>query len=250
MPEKKQRLDRIVVDKGLAHSRKRSQALIMAGKILVNQQPIEKPGTLVSKNDEILCTGKEFPFVSRGGLKLEAALQAFNLDVNGLVCLDVGASTGGFTDCLLQNGARCIFAVDVGYGQLAWKLRQDPRVVVIERTNIRYMPLETIASPVDLTAIDVSFISLKIVVPAVLKFMKDEANIIALIKPQFEVGKGKVNKGGVVNDPVLHNEVITDLKDFFTEIGLICHTIITSPLRGPKGNKEFFIWLKYSHQTK
>jgi 23S rRNA (cytidine1920-2'-O)/16S rRNA (cytidine1409-2'-O)-methyltransferase len=250
MPEKKQRLDRIVVEKGLARSRKQSQALIMAGKILVNKQPVEKPGALVSKNDEILSTGKGIPYVSRGGLKLEAALQAFDIDVNGWVCLDVGASTGGFTDCLLQNGASCVFTVDVGYGQLAWKLRQDPRVVVIERTNIRYMPFETLTEPIDLTTIDVSFISLKIVVPAVLKFMKDQASVLALIKPQFEVGKGKVSRGGLVHDPLLHNEVIADLKDFFTETGLICNNVIPSPLRGSKGNKEFIIWLKYSHQTK
>ncbi len=248
MAEKKQRLDRVVVDRGLTQSRHRSRALIMAGKVLVNRQPVEKPGTLVSKNDEIILKGQETPYVSRGGLKLETALNAFKLNVHGLICLDVGASTGGFTDCLLQRGAACVFAVDVGYGQIAWKIRQDPRVTVIERMNIRYMPYETIGIPVDLITVDVSFISLKLVVPAVLKFIKEEASIIALIKPQFEVGKEKVGKGGVVRNPSLHNGVIADLTDFFSNIGLIRRSLIPSPILGPKGNKEFVMHLKYKNK--
>jgi len=244
MTEKKQRLDRLVAELGLAQSRQRSRALIMAGRILVNSQPVEKPGTLVLKSDEIILRGDEPVYVSRGGIKLETGLDAFKLKVTGLLCLDVGASTGGFTDCLLQHGARRVFAVDVGYGQLAWKIRQDPRVSVIERMNIRYMPKDAIAEPVDLATIDVSFISLRIVVPAVLKFMKNEAAVIALIKPQFEVGKNNVGKGGVVRNPDLHNRVIADLTDFFSKIGLACRSLVCSPILGPKGNKEFLIHLK------
>lgn len=241
--KKKIRLDLIMVEQGLAQSRQRAQALIMAGKVLVNNQIIDKPGVLVSRDDDIDFKGADIPYVSRGGLKLEKALQAFKIDISGFVCLDAGASTGGFTDCLLQHGARRVFAVDVGYGQLAWKLRQDPRVIVIERTNIRHMPAETISQPVDLVTIDVSFISLKIVVPAVTKFMKQDAAILALIKPQFEVGKGKLGKGGVVRDPALHAEVQKDLLNFFSKQGLLSREIIPSPIFGPKGNKEFFIHL-------
>ena len=240
------RLDLIVVERGLAKSRQRARALIMAGKVLVNNHLTDKPGTLVSTDASVVLKGEDIPYVSRGGLKLEAALQTFDVMADGLVCLDVGASTGGFTDCLLQHGASRVFAVDVGYGQLAWKLRQDSRVVVIERTNIRYMPLETLSLSVDIVTIDVSFISLKIVVPAILKFMKKEGQILALIKPQFEVGKGKVGKGGVVRDSGLHDEVICSLRDFFAGIGLFCESVIPSPILGPKGNKEFIISMKYS----
>ncbi len=230
-----------MVEKGLTQSRERAKSLIMAGRVLVNHQPSDKPGMPVSETDEILLKGEDIPYVSRGGLKLEAALQAFDINVQGLICLDAGASTGGFTDCLLQHGASRVFAVDVGYGQLAWKLRQDPRVSAIERTNIRYISADVIPVPVDLVVIDVSFISLRIVVPAVLKFMKKGARILALIKPQFEVGKGKVGKGGVVRDAALHDEVIRSLKDFFSETGLLCESLIPSPILGPKGNKEFII---------
>mgnify|MGYP000606219868 CR=1 FL=1 len=184
------------------------------------------------------------PYVSRGGLKLEAALQHFGLDVTSATCLDVGASTGGFTDCLLQHGAKRVYAVDVGYGQLAWKLRQDPRVVVIERTNIRHMTVEVIPEPVDLVTIDVSFISLKIVVPAVTAFMGRDARILALIKPQFEVGRKQVGKGGVVRDATLHKEVIEHLSAFFQAKGLILVGVLPSPILGPKGNREFFILLE------
>jgi 23S rRNA (cytidine1920-2'-O)/16S rRNA (cytidine1409-2'-O)-methyltransferase len=242
--EKKRRLDLILLEKGLAKSRQRAQAQIMAGGVLVNDQPADKPGKLIAPDDRITLRGKDIPFVSRGGLKLEAALNAFQLDVAGRICLDVGASTGGFTDCLLKNGAQRVYAVDVGYGQLAWKLRQDPRVEVIERTNIRKMPTDALPHPVDLATIDVSFISLKIVVPAVIKFINNEAHILALIKPQFEVGKSQVGKGGVVRNPALHNEVIDSLSDFFSNIGLLSESIFPSPLLGPKGNREFFIFLK------
>ncbi len=245
--KRKKRLDLFILEKGLCdpvQSRQRIISIIMAGKVFVNNQPVDKPGTLVSADDEITIKGEDSPYVSRGGLKLEAALQTFKTDVAGLTCLDVGASTGGFTDCLLQHGASRVYAVDVGYGQLAWKLRQDSRVVVIERTNIRHMPAETLPEPVDLVTVDVSFISLRIVIPAIQKFMKKGAGILALIKPQFEVGKGKVGKGGVVRDPTLHDKVVKSLTSFFTETGLLCDSVIPSPILGPKGNKEFIMKLE------
>ena len=245
MPEKKQRLDRLLVEKNITSSRQRARAMIMAGKIFVNNQPVDKAGFLVSADDSIELKASDIPYVSRGGLKLEAALQSLELNTDGCICLDVGASTGGFTDCLLQNGAACVYAVDVGYGQLAWKLRQDHRVVVIERTNIRHMPVDAISGPVDIVTIDVSYISLKIVVPAVIAYMKKDALILALIKPQFEVGKGEVGKGGVVRDTRLHNKVINDLSAFFTEIGFSCEKVLPSPILGPKGNREFFILLQH-----
>ena len=243
--EKKKRLDQILVEIGLVQSRQRAQALIMAGRVLVDDHPIYKPGSRISSAQHIVLREEDIPYVSRGGLKLEGALQALKIDVKGLVCLDVGASTGGFTDCLLQQGAHRVFAVDVGYGQLAWKLRQDSRVQVIERTNIRHMPLEALPCPVDLITIDVSFISLKIVVPAVMKFLKKKACILALIKPQFEVGKGMVGKGGVVRDSFLHDMVVKDLSSFFKKTGFLIESVIPSELRGPKGNREFFISLRY-----
>ncbi len=245
----KTRLDLIIVEKGLAQSRQRGRALIMSGKVLVNNRLVDKPGAVVSQDDEITVKVEDIPYASRGGLKLEKALHAFKIDVENLICLDVGASTGGFTDCLLQHGAACVYAVDVGYGQLAWKLRQNPRVVVIERTNIRHMPAEIIPRPVDLITIDVSFISLKIVVPALIKFMKKEGMIIALIKPQFEVGKGKVGKGGVVRDKKLHDEVIKDLSAFFIKTGFLCESVIPSPILGPKGNSEFMLALKLLYKS-
>jgi len=243
MPKNKQRLDLAVMEAGLAESRQRAKAMIMEGKILVNDRRVDKPGTLIFKNDRLFLKDNDIPYVSRGGLKLEAALESFDINVQGFSCLDVGASTGGFTDCLLQKGAKIVNAVDVGYGQLAWKLRQDSRVIVIERTNIRYMPFNALPCPVDFITVDVSFISLKIVVPAVMKFMKRAATIVALIKPQFEVGKGKVGKGGVVRNPDLHNEVISQLTDFFIDKGFLCKPVIPSPILGPKGNREFFIHL-------
>lgn len=223
--------------------------MIMAGKVLVNNRPVDKAGFLAGQDDGIELKGKDIPYVSRGGLKLEGALQSLELNPAGLVCLDVGASTGGFSDCLLQNGAARVYAVDVGYGQLAWKLRQDPRVEVIERTNIRHLPADAIAEPVDLATIDVSFISLKIVVPVVAAFLKNGARILALIKPQFEVGKNQVGKGGVVRDANLHTHVIQSLSAFFIEFGLISETVVPSPILGPKGNREFFILLQHRPES-
>ena len=243
MSRKKHRLDLTLVAKGLAKSRQRSQAMIMAGKVLVNDRPVDKPGFNVSPDDRIELRGPDISYASRGGLKLEAALHEFELDVTDLICIDVGASTGGFTDCLLQHGAKRVYAVDVGYGQLAWKLRQDPRVIVIERTNVRHLAADTIPAPVDLVTIDVAFISLKIVVPAIIQFLKPAASILALIKPQFEVGKNQVGKGGVVREPELHQQVIHDLSAFFRTINLTPQSVFPSPLLGPKGNREFFVFL-------
>jgi len=245
MPEKKKRLDIKLVECGIVQSRERAKRLIMAGKVTVNDRMQDKSGILVSESDVIALKGTDIPFVSRGGIKLESALTSFNIDISGSVCLDVGASTGGFTDCLLKHGAKQVYAVDVGYGQMAWNLRKDPRVVIIERTNIRYLPYEAVSNSVDLVTIDVSFISLKIVVPAVLKFMKATGSIIALIKPQFEVGKGKVGKGGVVREAPVHDAVINNLSAFFIETGLKIEGVITSPVTGPKGNKEFLIYMKF-----
>ena len=244
MSSEKKRLDVLLVDRALAPNRTRAQALIMAGKVLVDQTLCDKPGSKFQENVDIVVKETDFPFVSRGALKLEAALNHTGFPVGELVCMDVGASTGGFTDCLLQRGAQKVYAVDVGYGQFAWKLRKDERVVVIERTNIRHMEEERIPEKVHLAVIDTSFISLKIVVPAVYKFLRPKAHIFALIKPQFEVGKGKVGKGGVVKETALHDAVIHDLSEFFKDQGLSLHDVIPSPVLGPKGNKEFVIVLQ------
>lgn len=211
----------------------------MAGEVWVNGQRTVKAGSLVAEDASIRITAKEMPYVSRGGLKLEAALRAFKVDVSGLSCLDVGASTGGFTDCLLQHRAGHVTAVDVGYGQLHWKLRTDPRVSVIERTNIRYLDAGGLCEAVSLACIDVSFISLKLVVPAVIKLVKKPHPIICLIKPQYEVGKGLVGKGGVVRDPALHTAVIEDLTKAFSTLRLRQLGILPSPILGPKGNQEY-----------
>jgi 23S rRNA (cytidine1920-2'-O)/16S rRNA (cytidine1409-2'-O)-methyltransferase len=249
MASRKSRLDLILVKHGLVQSRDRARAMIMSGKVTVNDHIVDKAGALVLPEDEIVLKGQDHPYVSRGGLKLEKALRVLGIDIAGFVCLDVGASTGGFTDCLLQHGAGCVYAVDVGYGQLAWTLRQDPRVNVIERKNIRHLTVEAISQRVDLVTIDVSFISLKKVAPEVLKFMKKDARILALIKPQFEVGRQHVGKKGVVRDPALHADVIKKLMAFFAGIRLTQEFVIPSPILGPKGNKEFFISLKFESST-
>jgi 23S rRNA (cytidine1920-2'-O)/16S rRNA (cytidine1409-2'-O)-methyltransferase len=239
----KKRLDVLLVEKGLASSRQRARALIMAGKVLVDTLRVDKTGTQIHIDSEITIKGQVLPYVSRGGIKLAAAIKEMEISVLNCTCMDVGASTGGFTDCLLQNGAAKVYAVDVGYGQLAWKLRQDRRVVVIERTNVRHMSESAIAEPVDLVTIDASFISLKIVVPAVLKFMSPNAKVLALIKPQFEAGKGRVGKGGVVRDEQMRQEIIADLTQYFKSLNLQCGPVIPSPILGPKGNHEYIIVL-------
>jgi 23S rRNA (cytidine1920-2'-O)/16S rRNA (cytidine1409-2'-O)-methyltransferase len=240
----KERLDLLLVKKGLASSRQRARALIMAGKILVNNQRVDKCGAQVMVDVHISLKGEDLAYVSRGGLKLEGALRSLNLDVRNKVCLDVGASTGGFTDCLLQHGARKVYAVDVGYGQLAWKLRQDKRVVAIERTNIRHMDPAMLPVQVDLATIDTSFISLKIVVPAVRRFIKPDGAMLALIKPQFEAGRGRVGKGGVVRDTDQQQRIIADLRHFFEQQGFSSGPVVPSPVLGPKGNQEFMILIQ------
>lgn len=239
------RIDSLIVEKGYVKSRQRAKAVIMAGKVLVNNAPVDKAGTMVAKDADIIVKQDDNPYVSRGGLKLEKAIKTIPVDVSGLTCIDIGASTGGFTDCLLQNRALKVYSVDVGYGQFDWSLRQDPRVVVIERTNVRHMDYETINEKVDLIVADTSFISLKIVIPSVEKFMKPGALILALIKPQFEAGKENVGKGGVVKDPEVRKAVIEDIKDFFSKRGYCVNQVISSPILGPKGNKEYIISLNY-----
>lgn len=243
MNVKKDRIDKILVDRGLTQSRERARALIMAGQVVVADHVAEKPGQMVPVAAEVRLKGELLPFVSRGGLKLQKALDEFNIDVTGLIVLDVGASTGGFTDCLLQRGAAKVIAVDVGHGQLAWKLRQDERVVNLEKTNIRYLTPDKLPHIPDLAVIDASFISLAKVLPATLILLKDEAVIIALIKPQFEVGRGEVGKGGVVRDAIKHREVITAISSVAENLGLKVRGVTESPILGPKGNREFLIFM-------
>jgi len=242
--EGKLRLDRILVDQGLAASREQARALILAGRVLVNHLKIDKAGSLVPDTAEIRITGDLNPYVSRGGLKLRGALDAFGIDVTGLTALDVGASTGGFTDCLLQAGARKVYALDVGYGQLAWKLRSDSRVVPIERTNIRYFDGASIPDPLDMATIDASFISLRIILPKVVALVKPGGMIIALIKPQFEVGRGQVGKHGVVSDPSLHRSVVEEISVLCGQLHLEEMSTCESPLLGPAGNREFFVFAR------
>lgn len=239
---KKQRLDQLLVDRGLAESRTRAQALIMAGLVLVGGQKIDKAGTKVAEDKAIELKGQDHPWVSRGGLKLDKGLTAFEIDVTGAVGLDVGASTGGFTDVLLTRGAAKVYAVDVGYGQLAHKLRVDERVVVLERTNARHLTDAEIPESVDIVVCDASFIGLRTVLPAALGFVRPGGRLVALIKPQFEVGKERVGKGGVVRDPALHEEVCETIRDWLSGLpGWRVDGITESPIKGPEGNVEFLI---------
>jgi 23S rRNA (cytidine1920-2'-O)/16S rRNA (cytidine1409-2'-O)-methyltransferase len=238
----KVRLDVLLAERGLVESREQGRRLIQAGQVLLGDQVIDKPGTQVPADAELRLKAT-LPYVSRGGLKLAAALDAFGIGPAGKVCLDVGASTGGFTDCLLQHGATRVYAVDVGYGQLAWRLRQDPRVVVMERTNVRY--LELLPELCDLATIDVSFISLELVLPVVMHLVRPGADIIPLIKPQFEAGKGQVGKGGVVRDPAIHQTVLEKVLGWAQNHGLAVLGLIRSPLEGPAGNVEFLAHLRY-----
>jgi 23S rRNA (cytidine1920-2'-O)/16S rRNA (cytidine1409-2'-O)-methyltransferase len=240
----KERLDKLLVDRGLAQSRERAKALIMARQVVVGDHLADKAGQTVPVDVEIRLKGELLPFVSRGGLKLEKALDQFAIDVSGLVVMDVGASTGGFTDCLLQRGAVKVFAVDVGYGQLAWKLRQDERVVNLEKTNIRYLEPEKLQALPDMAVIDASFISLDKVLPPTLRLIRDDGIVVALIKPQFEVGRGEVGKGGVVRDEKKHAEVIAAITALAADLALDVKGITESPVLGPKGNREFLIYLK------
>ncbi len=239
----KKRLDLLLVEMGLIRSRDRAKAMIMAGKVLVNDAVTDKPGAQVRADARIKVKEDDHPYVSRGGLKLEKGLTHFPVCVKEAVCLDIGASTGGFTDCLLKFGAKKVYAVDVGYGQLDWSLRQDERVVVIERTNIRNLPQDAIEEKVDVVVADTSFISLKTVIPAAEKFMGASTRILALIKPQFEAGKENVGKGGVVKDPEVRAAVVHDIRLFFEGRGYLVNGVVPSPILGPKGNEEFIISL-------
>jgi 23S rRNA (cytidine1920-2'-O)/16S rRNA (cytidine1409-2'-O)-methyltransferase len=237
------RLDRLLVDRGLAPSRERAQRLILAGEVLVGDRPAGKPGSLVPPDASIRMRAPASDFVSRGGEKLAGALNAFAIDVGGLVALDVGASTGGFTDCLLRRGARRVIALDVGYGQLAWSLRQDPRVVVLERTNARHLTPAVLPEPPDLATIDVSFISLTLVLGAVSQVLRPHASLLAMVKPQFEAGRGQVGKGGVVRDPAVRAAAVARVRDAAAALGLHVRGEADAVLPGPKGNREVFLWL-------
>ena len=240
---KRARLDWILMDRGLVASREEGRRRIMVGEVLVKERPVTKAGALVDPDAPIRLTGKVLPYVSRGGLKLERALDEFKIKTRDRIVLDVGASTGGFTDCLLARGARRVYAVDVGYGQLDWGLRKNPRVLVLEKKNIRYLRPEELPVSPELAVIDVSFISLRLVIPKVIKLLPREGEILALIKPQFEVGKGRVGKGGVVRAPEEHSRVIAEIRGAAEKSGLEVGGVTESPLLGPKGNKEFFIYL-------
>jgi 23S rRNA (cytidine1920-2'-O)/16S rRNA (cytidine1409-2'-O)-methyltransferase len=241
---RKERLDKLLVEKAMVQSRERARALIMEGRVTVDGQTLEKPGTLVKMDAHFQIQGEDLPYVSRGGVKLDAALKAFEVDPHGKAVIDVGASTGGFTDCVLQKGARKVYAIDVGYGQLAWRLQKDPRVTNLERCNIRYLKREEVPEEADLIVVDTSFISIEKFLPHLVGFLKEGGDLLCLIKPQFEVGKSEVGKGGVVKDSRLHQKVVDRISQFSRGLGLSVRGIIESPLLGPKGNKEFFIRLR------
>ena len=246
MAKNKERLDKLVVERGLVPTRSKAQGVILAGEVLVDGQMVDKPGTAVSREATIeLKTA--MPYVGRGGFKLAGALDAFEIDVNGRIAADVGACTGGFTDVMLQRGAAKVFAIDVGYGQLDWNIRQDDRVVVMERTNARY--LESLDELVNFVCIDVSFISLRLILPAVQKWLQPEADIVALIKPQFEAGPKQVGKGGIVKDTAVHREVVTQIVQWADDHQLVTKDIIRSPIKGGDGNVEFLIWLCVGEQV-
>ncbi len=240
----KERLDKLLVLQGLVPSRERARALILAGKVVVDDHLVDKAGAQIDVDAKLRLKGEDIPFVSRGGLKLEQALATFPISVAARVAIDVGASTGGFTDCLLQAGASRVYAVDVGYGQLAWKLREDSRVVNLERCNIRHLQNDILDPLPSLAVIDASFISLSKVLPNTLNLLTEDAEIVALIKPQFEVGRGQVGKGGVVRDPQLHEKVIENIQSLAVELGCQVCGVIESPIHGPKGNREFLIHLQ------
>ncbi len=240
----KTRLDVLLVERGLQESRQKAQATIMSGLVFVNNQRVDKPGTAVANDAVIELRGSVLPYVSRGGLKLEKAMQSFDLTLAGMTCADIGASTGGFTDCMLQNGAVKVYAVDVGYGQLDWKLRNDPRVVCMERTNARYLTHEQIPEELDFASIDVSFISLRLILPAVNGLLRAGGHVACLVKPQFEAGREKVGKKGVVRDESVHREVLENFLIHAKESGFTVLDITYSPIRGPEGNIEYLGYLE------
>ena len=241
---KKQRLDQLVFERGFTDSRERAKTTVMSGLVFVNGQRVDKPGTAVPPDAQIEVRGDALPFVSRGGFKLDKALKVFPVDPAGKTCLDCGASTGGFTDVLLQHGAKKVYAVDLGYGQLAWKLRTDERVVNLERTNLRYITAEQIPEPIDLAVMDVSFISIRLVLPAIRPLLKPGADFICLIKPQFEAGREEVGKKGVVRDSAVHVRVVEGILDFVETAGYSAVGLDYSPIRGPEGNIEYLCHLK------
>ena len=241
---KKTRLDVLLVERGLMESRQKAQTTIMSGLVFVKGQRVDKPGTSVDNEAEIEIRGNVLKYVSRGGLKLEKAMATFPVALEGAVCADIGASTGGFTDCMLQNGASKVYAVDVGYGQLAWKLREDPRVVCMERTNARYLTHEQVPDELDFASVDVSFISLKLILPALCGLLKEGGHVACLVKPQFEAGKEKVGKKGVVRDPAVHLEVLENFLNHAKESGFTVLGITYSPIRGPEGNIEYLGYLE------
>ena len=242
MADKKERLDILLVDRGIITSRERAKTSIMAGKVFVDGRRVDKAGEKVPVTANIEYKGEKLPYVSRGGLKLEKAMKNFPITLEGKVCMDIGASTGGFTDCMLQNGASKVFSIDVGYGQFAWELRTDERVVCMERTNIRYVKPEDLGELVDFASIDVSFISLKKIMPATIELLKDKGEVVALIKPQFEAGKEKVGKKGVVRDIEVHKEVVFGIIDYLIEHNLNVLGVSYSPIKGPEGNIEFLVY--------
>lgn len=239
----KKRLDVLLVEKGLAPSREKAKAYIMEGKVFVENQREDKPGTNFDENSLIELHGKKLAYVSRGGLKLEKALKTFTVDLSEAVCMDIGASTGGFTDCMLQNGASKVFSVDVGYGQFDWSLRQDPRVVLMEKTNVRYLKPEDIGESLDFASCDVSFISLSKILPAVFPILKENGSMICLIKPQFEAGRDNVGKRGVVRNPKVHREVIAEVFEFTEALGFTVKGLTFSPIKGPNGNIEYLMYI-------
>lgn len=240
----KQRLDVALVERGLAATRQKAQAVIMSGEVYVNAQKVDKAGYAVALDAQIEVRGNALPYVSRGGLKLEKAMREFDLRLDGFVCADVGASTGGFTDCMLQNGACKVYSVDVGYGQLDWKLRTDPRVVCLERTNARYLTHEQVPDELDFASIDVSFISLALILPAVNGLLKAGGHVACLVKPQFEAGREKVGKKGVVRDPAVHLEVLEHFLEHAARSGFAVLGLTYSPIRGPEGNIEYLGYLE------
>lgn len=239
----KKRIDVLMVEQGLAESRQKAQAIIMAGQVYAGEKRYDKAGVTVDEETVLEIRGQTLRYVSRGGLKLEKAMKCFPITLSGKVAADIGASTGGFTDCMLQNGAEKVYAVDVGYGQLAWSLRSDPRVICLERTNARYLTTEQIPEPLDFASIDVSFISLKLILPALRTLMKEDGQVVALIKPQFEAGKEKVGKKGVVRDPAVHLEVLEQFLVHAAEAEFTVKGIDFSPIRGPEGNIEYLGYL-------
>ena len=242
----KKRLDILVTERGLAESREKAKTLIMAGQVYVDGQKADKPGDTFSEDAAVEVRGKGLPYVSRGGLKLEKAMREFGLQLQGRTCMDIGASTGGFTDCMLQNGAQRVYSVDVGYGQLAWSLRTDPRVVNLERTNARYLTQEQVPEEIGFFSVDVSFISLTLILPAVRPLLAEHGQAVCLIKPQFEAGRKKVGKKGVVRDKAVHEEVIEKIRSFALENGFSVLGLTFSPVKGPEGNIEYLIYLERS----